>query len=294
MTRFLYIADTHWGADPMGYQQQRGYPDKLPEILSALSAWIAARGDIDFILHGGDMIDATSDDTITAAASAFDLGIPVYLCLGNHDVTTPNAVERWVTLAPQLFPNGTPDSTIASDDCVLHVAPTQWCEVPYYWDRAQQPYLTPAQMTRLRGALKTQTDVPHLLLTHSPVYGLPVVQTGFAEPYHAPTAAFAAQIRDLAARHGTLKGVLGAHNHMTMRVRRAGVEFVTVSALVETPFEFKLFEVTPRRIAMATFSLSGALTFKGDYDAARSFVQGRGIDRSFSRAFGGCQNDDRL
>lgn len=294
MTRFVYIADTHWGADSMGYQQQQGYPDKLPDILSALSEWLSARGDIDFILHGGDMIDFTTDDTITAAANAFGLGIPVYLCLGNHDVTTPDAVERWLTLAPQLFPNGTPDYTIASDGCVLHVAPNQWCDDPYYWDSAQQPHLTPAQMTRLTRALNTRTDVPHLLLTHSPVYGLPVAQTGFSEPYHAPAAAFTAQIRGLAAHNGTLTSVLGAHNHMNMRIHQAGVDFVTVSALVETPFEFKLFEVTPRRMAMSTFSLSGALTFKGDYDAARSFVQGRDIDRSFSYAFGTGQHGERL
>jgi hypothetical protein len=251
-------------------------------------------GDIDFIIHGGDMVDATSDDAITAAASAFDLSVPAYLCLGNHDVTTRDAVERWLTLAPSLFPNGAPDYTIASVDCALHVAPTQWCDVPYYWDRAQEPHLSSVQVMHLRRMLNTRTDVPHLLLTHSPVYGLPVAQTGFAEPYHAPAAAFTAQIRDLTARQGTLKGVLGAHNHMMMRVHRAGVEFVTVSALVETPFAFKLFEVTPRRMAMTTFRLSDALTFEGEYDAARSFVQGRAVDRSFSRAFGDCQDEDRL
>jgi predicted MPP superfamily phosphohydrolase len=109
----------------MGYQQQKGYPDKLPAILAALSTYLSAREDIDFVLHGGDMIDVTTDDRIAAAARAFDLSIPVYLCLGNHDLTAPDAVDRWLTLAPQFFPNGSPDYTIASDDCVLHIAPNQ-------------------------------------------------------------------------------------------------------------------------------------------------------------------------
>lgn len=293
MTRFLYIADTHWGADPMGYQQQKGYPDKLPVILAALSTYLSARGDIDFILHGGDMIDAASDDTITAAAHAFTLDVPVYLCLGNHDLTAPDAIERWLTLAPQFFLNGSPDYTIASDDCVLHVAPTQWCEDPYYWHSTQQPHLSPGQMARLKCALNKRTDVPHILLTHSPVYGLPVAQTGLPEVYHAPAVAFTAQIRDLAARHKNLRSVLGAHTHMNMRVNQGGIDFVTVSAFVETPFEFKRFEVTPRGMAMSTRSLRGALTFQSEYDTTRSFVQGRGIDRSFSNAFGTGQNGAR-
>jgi len=50
---------------------------------------------IDFILHGGDMIDSTTEDHIVAATNAFDLAVPVYLCLGNHDLTTPDAAEQY-------------------------------------------------------------------------------------------------------------------------------------------------------------------------------------------------------
>jgi hypothetical protein len=152
-------------------------------------------------------------------------------------------------------------------------------------------------MARLTRALNKRTDVPHILLTHSPVYGLPVAQTGLPEIYHAPAVAFTAQIRDLAGRHENLRSVLGAHTHMNMRVNQGSVEFVTVSALVETPFEFKLFEVTPRRMTMSTLSLRGALAFEsefeGEYDTGRSFVQGRDVDRSFSKAFGTGQNGAR-
>ena len=76
MTRFLYIADTHLGADPMGYQQQRGYPQRLPEILSALCARLDAIHGIDFILHGGDMVDSTTEGHVAAAAKSFDLPVP--------------------------------------------------------------------------------------------------------------------------------------------------------------------------------------------------------------------------
>ena len=67
-----------------------------------------------------------------------------------------------------------------------------------------------------------------------------------------------------------------------MRVAHRGVEFVTVSSLVETPFECKLFDVMPRAISMSTVSLHDLLDWDGEYDPAQAFVQGRSMDRSFS------------
>lgn len=286
MTRFLYIADTHLGASPMGYRQQSGYPERLPQILAALCEYMSASGAIDFIFHGGDMLDSATDDNIVAAAQAFDLPVPVYLCLGNHDLTTPDATERWLLLAPQFFINGKPDYMIATPDCVIHVAPNHWCERAFYWKDAQNPRLSHAQIEYLARELSMKSDRPHVLLTHSPVYGLPVEQTGLSKPYHCPDASFTADISVLAKEHANLKCVLGAHNHMNMHIRRDGVEFVTVSALVETPFEFKLFEVTPQRMEMTTIALRSVLTFDNEYDAARSFVQGKPTDRSLTSAFG--------
>ncbi len=182
MTRFAYIADTHMGADPMGYEQQKGYPEELREILASLVAFTSSHGGIDFLIHGGDMVDSASDDSIAAAATAFDLPFPVYLCLGNHDLTMWNAADRWLALAPQLFGGGTPDYTITRDDCLIHVVPNHWCERPLFWDGTQQPHFTADQYKRLFNGLNTRPDLPHLIVTHSPVYGLPVEQTGFSQP----------------------------------------------------------------------------------------------------------------
>ena len=46
-----------------------------------------AHGPVDFVLHGGDMIDSTREEHIDRAAEMFRLSVPVYLCLGNHDLT---------------------------------------------------------------------------------------------------------------------------------------------------------------------------------------------------------------
>jgi len=282
MTRFLYVADTHLGAAPMGYTQQRGYPERLGEICRALVERVAAWGGVDFVLHGGDMVDAATDANIRAAAEVFDLPVPVHLCLGNHDLTAPDAVERWFALAPEFFVGGEPEYDVAADDCIIHVVPNHWCETPYFWRDAQDVRFSAEQTERLSLALDASPELPHVILTHSPVYGLPPEQTGLAGPHHAPPPSFTAQVSDILAGHDCVRCVLGGHSHMNMRVAQDGVEFVTVSALVETPFEFKLFEISSEKMSMSTVSLGPSLDFDGEYNESRAFVQGRPVDRSFS------------
>lgn len=283
MTRFLYIADTHLGASPMGYQQQTGYPERLPEILVAVKDCLAADPRLAFVLHGGDMVDAATDRNITAAGKAFDLPVPVYLCLGNHDLSAPDALKRWLKAAPGFFPQGRPEYRIETGECVIHVVPNHWEDRLYRWEAAQQPHFSAGQLERLDGALRLKPHLPHFLLTHSPVHGVPVEQTGFAEPFHPPGEAFTAAMTAMAARHGNLHCVLGAHNHLNLCVKNQGVHFVTVSALVETPFELKLFEVAADVITMSTLSLANRVGGAAAYDAGKAFVQGRPNDRAFIR-----------
>jgi len=280
MTKFLYIADTHMGADSTGYQQQKKYPAQLPEIMQAFREYISVDNDIDFVLHGGDMIESATDDNILASVKAFDLPVPVYLCLGNHDLTEPDAVDRWLKRAPHFFINGSPSYTIETDDCIIHVLPNHWGEKPFFWDNVQRPHFSCEQVELLSNDLSIKTNLPHIILTHSPVFGLPVEQTGLSEPLHRPVSLFAEEMISIVEKHKSIKCVLGAHNHMNMRVDFGGVEFVTVSSMIEVPFEFKIFEVSPHRIEMKTIGLN--LLSDGEYDITKSFVQGRDIDRSFS------------
>jgi 3',5'-cyclic AMP phosphodiesterase CpdA len=283
MTKFIYVADSHCGANPQQYKQQRPYTEKLPEIISALKKFIAEEKDISFLLHGGDLVDVTSENNIRAAAELFDLEIPVHLCLGNHDLTTPDALQQWLQFAPQFFPNTQPDFSLLTDDCIIHIAPNQWGSAPYYWEEEQRPHFLPQQKTFLENALSAAANRPHLLLTHAPVFDLPPEQTGLNQSLHAPNAEFNETICELAARHPHLLCVLGAHSHLNMCVQRGGTHFVTASALVETPFECKVFEVTRECMAMRTITLGNRMNELGEYDFSKTFVQGRAVDRAFSR-----------
>jgi hypothetical protein len=72
---------------------------------------------------------------------------------------------------------------------------------------------------------------------------------------------------------------------MNIHVVHEGVHFVTSSALVEVPFEFKVIEVAPGAMAMSTVSLNDSLRFDAVYDVEKAYVQGRESDRSFADEF---------
>ena len=280
MTRFAFITDTHLGGNAEAYQQQTGCFDALPEITAALRARLQAEG-VEFVIHGGDMIHKTSDTTITAGAALMDVGVPVHLCLGNHDLTTPDSPVRWPALAPQLFPGGDTDFTVATPDVAIHVAMTHWQLDAVYWSNEQNPHLKPDQLARLDAQLTAHADRPQIVVTHTPIFGLPPEQTGLPGPYHEPAPLARDSVVELASRHPSLRAVLGGHNHMNMCVLHDGVHYVTGSSLAETPFEFKLLEAADGHLSMRTISLVEQLPGLAPYNHDRSYVQGRPIDRQF-------------
>lgn len=282
MTRFIYLSDTHWGPGIGDYKLQPKYDQQLPGILAALRSWIDEHGAVDFVLHGGDLIHETSEDSITAAAGLLDLSVPVYLCLGNHDLTIPGALDEWLRLAPQLFGDEGPNYAVETADCMVHIMPNHYGPTPFLWENAQEPWFMGSQIEALEERIESHPGVTHLLLTHSPVHPIESDQSGFEDVFHQPPAAFTTTVTDLADRHG-LACVLSAHSHANSVKQYKGVHYITTSSFVETPFEFKLFEVGNEGLVMETHSLWDRVDFRADYDWNSTFVQGRARDRGFAR-----------
>lgn len=211
----------------------------------------------------------------------FRLSVPVYLALGNHDVTRRDAAEFWLTEARRLFPDGGFVTTLKGDGWMLHVIPTQWCETPYLWEQAQHPHFLPEHLARLEQALAAHPDTVHLLCTHGEVLAVPPEQVGSRDAYHAPLPSYTETVTDLLRRYPQLRGVLGGHNHINTHgvVRQA--HLVTGSAFVETPFEFKVVDVNRDGWSMRTVALLPEVEFRAAYDWERTFVQGRACDRAF-------------
>lgn len=278
MTRFIYLSDTHWGVDAPGYTMQTAQPNELSQLLGALEAWIESHAPIDFVLHGGDMIDSTSAENIGRVAELFRLSVPVYLCLGNHDLTRADAVDMWLDLAPHFFIGG-PDFALETPDCLLHVVPNQWGAEPYFWNGVQEPHFLPDQEQSLAAGLGRDRDKVHVLSTHSPFFGVPPEQTGFDAPFHQPPQSFVDCGQALFAAHAHLRCVLGAHSHINTCVARADQYLVTSSSFVETPFDFKCIHIADGHLSMATHSLAGRIDLPASYDYEKTFVQGRACDR---------------
>jgi len=286
MTRIVYVTDTHLGAaNDVGYTQQPRRADQLPALLELLDGWVArsaeAGAPVACVLHGGDMVDATSREAVRAAAATFTFSVPVYLALGNHDVTRSDALELWMDEAAGFFPTGAPAFSVDGDDWALHVVPTQWTDEPYLWEDEQRPHILPEHLARLEEALAERPTATHLLCTHAPALAVPPEQTGMTAPYHAPPDAFSATIKGLIERFPQLKGVLGGHNHINVHGVVEQAHLVTAGAFVETPFEFKVIDVGLEGWSMQTVPLLSQVGFRADYDWDRTFVQGRGCDRAF-------------
>jgi predicted phosphodiesterase len=282
--KIIYLADTHiGGSDNEGYRQQPRYLSRISELMKCLAEWIRKQEDVDFVIHGGDMVESTSLENIKYASELFrKLPCPVYLTLGNHDLTSDDSVDYWLNGAADLFPGNSADFSISRQGVDFHFLTSHWGSKPYFWDPAEKqiPYLLPSQLQKIERYEASSN--PLVLITHSPIFGLPSEQTGLENPLHPPEGAFSEIMLD--KTNGLpVKMVLGAHNHMNMNLELNGVNYVTASAFTETPFEFKVFEITGTRLSMKTVSLASELGFKSDYCHDRKYVQGRPCDRLFER-----------
>ena len=291
MTRFVFLTDTHLGAtNGVGYTQQPRYADRLGELVALLDDWIAHQdgAGIDFVLHGGDMVDVVTDRTLAAARGTFDLSVPLYLALGNHDLTAPDSAALWLSEAPLFFPAGQLAYSLSDADWMLHVLPTQWCEVPYTWADEQNPHFLPEQLASLEATLAHHPDLVHLVCAHAQVMPVPADQIGRPEPYHAPLRSYQDVVGKLIRRFPQVKAVIGGHNHINTHSFLGGAHVVTASAFTEAPFEFKVFEVSADHLSMETVPLMSRASSRADYNWDKAFVQGRHCDRAFdTRDLGG-------
>jgi len=278
--KFIYLADTHIGAsDNMGYYKQTRYLSHFQELIECLGQYIKTSGDIHYIIHGGDIVDQATPELITKATSFFDqLSCPTYLVLGNHDLTAHNSLELWLEYAPQFFPDNRPDFRLVSNGVQLDGLVSNWGKLPAYWSpkERQMPWLTAMQLARIDNL--TEGCYVQLIITHSPVYGVPPEQHGGNDIMHAPRGDFSDKLLE---HLNQTPLVLGAHNHMNMNIRLNDCNFAAVSAFSEMPFEFKLIEVTPQKLSMQTLQLGNQISFSTEYDFDSTYVQGRQCDRGF-------------
>ncbi|MHC4873327.1 MAG: metallophosphoesterase family protein [Planctomycetota bacterium] len=282
--KFIHLSDSHIGGDGTGYHRQVLYPFKMKEIGSALQKYLNDKTDIDFIMHAGDMIDSTTAENIAAAKEIFNLSIPTYLCLGNHDLTDKNSLKMWFTQTPEFFQGNKANFVIEGENANLIIAPTQWDKDLYFWGSIQDAHLKPDQLDFINAEMEKAADQNKavIFITHAQDFGVPTSQTGMDEEIHLPTESYAAQIAELTSTHKNLRLILTAHSHINSRKSYENHDSVTPSSFCESPFEFKVITVTVDQIKVETHTLEEYIDFDFDYDDESTFVQADDSMRNFN------------
>jgi DNA repair exonuclease SbcCD nuclease subunit len=281
MTRFLYITDTHLGGSTISYKQQIAYREILSDLLMLLNKKMIKLGDIDFVINGGDIIDRYDESFLIKARQFFHMSKPVYFCLGNHDLTTPDASKGWLEKAPDFFNDKSLHFELETKDCILHILPNHWCEQEYFWRKDQEPYFSPEQLERLTEKLEN-SDLPHIIITHANIIGISQEQTGFDEEYHTQNETFIKAFTKLIDSFPQIKCILCAHNHINSINMLKNVPVISTSSFTESPFEFKFFEINNGILSIKTLNIFSDLPSKVDYDFNKTFVQGRNKDRNIT------------
>lgn len=282
MVRFIYLTDTHIGANPIGFHQQPMYPNLVDKLFSKVQDKVD-KDSIDFIIHGGDLVHTCDPTNIKAANQLCQFSVPTYLCLGNHDIDAPNALDVWFNYAPDLFVGNSPSYNIIDKETVIHILPNHWEHgYDYYWGEVQDPFLASNQIDQLEQGIQEHPNKIHILVTHSPVYGMPTEQSGLSDIIHEPPLKFQESIVALTKKYPNLKVVLSGHNHLNTLKRTTNAVFLTASSFTESPFEYKIIEVTKESINVSTcqIDLSDLDDVAPKYDDTRSYVQGRKKDRN--------------
>ena len=286
--KFLFISDTHVGSiNSVGFRQQARAIEQLPNITSLLKEEIDNDPQIKFIVHGGDIIEETTHENIKTAVECFDFPVPLYLTLGNHDLTDPNSLALWQEYGTVFFEKKNVTFSKHFDTFSLHIIPNQWGEETYYWkDCNLNASFLQEQLECLDKNIAKYPNNIHIIVTHSPVYGLSKEQTGLDEIFHDSNEEFKVIFDQILKKYPQVKLVLSGHNHANMNYKHNGVHFMTVASLTETPFEYKLIEVTPTQINVSTKSLASRLDIENHYDYDKTHIQGRRIDREAEIACG--------
>ena len=235
---FAYISDTHvYGKrerlDWMNRKMGDAAGDELRRTLDALAAESIA-----FVLHGGDM-------TETAIRSEFDevsrifrgQPLPVYACLGNHDVYLESSRGDALELLGAHFPGGTLDYAFTQPPVrfvVMDVA-------------IEQPELLAAKQEWLRRTLAADRQTPTIFVWHYAPYNRAGVSScGFRVPDWSPLGK-RALLETLQAAPNVF-ATLNGHDHWDEVNRLGGITHVQNAAFVEWPNTYRLLRVFPDRI----------------------------------------------
>ncbi|HAI10685.1 MAG TPA: hypothetical protein DCM28_03215, partial [Phycisphaerales bacterium] len=233
MTTFCYLTDTHFGYTVNeGYSMQPRHPEPVDKVLAGFREWLS-ENPVDFVLHGGDLVEHGNAKLIKTFAEKFtSLPIPAYLCLGNHDLDSPESFELWQQHHMGLLPGDNPNFHVECEDVNLYVIAVSYAGAPqpYFWETAHIPVISDQQKQDLEHYLAASTK-PVILCTHVQVNAIPSSQTGLCGEVGEPDSKYQRYLIDLARRFPTLHLIMTGHNHVNTLARFGNLITMTTNAL---------------------------------------------------------------
>lgn len=287
-TTLLFVTDTHLGAGTTGYQMQPRVPHLLQPAFEAIRRLVRERH-VDYVIHGGDLTELGTPQQIEQGVQLLkDLGAPTAMCLGNHDLTTPESADTWrtglttagVQLADCVITAGGWDVLLLNTHYALEA------RLRLFWSHQQRGVesLTPAQLAWLDAELARRPDRPAVVVTHVPPDPLPPRLTGRPAPIHTADAAYAGGLEAVLSRYRRVKLLLTGHNHVNCATPHPGRLHLSTSATLEPPFEVRLIRLRASSLQVETVPLL-PLTGEVQWLPQQAWISGQAEDRTVELAW---------
>ncbi|QQE12292.1 metallophosphoesterase [Planctomycetota bacterium] len=277
--KILYITDTHLGASlTEGYFMQPRCLDVWDQILESLRTYVK-ENQIDLVLHGGDLIDTATNDLIKQAANDMrSLGVPVQLCLGNHDLDKSDALKRWLEIAPDLFPQSTHTSGIKGEHANIFIIGHHYASnnPPHFWDMTKPEAQIPIIDVTQRATLELFTNIsdkPVIIVTHCPVHGISSEQTG-NDIFHPANQPYAQYLINLAQQSGKIPLILSAHNHVSSVTKHHNLITMTTGSFTEAPCTARLLTINQDQMTVDQINFAEQLKLTDRFDNSNAWVGG--------------------
>jgi len=280
--RFVYLTDTHIGCDTTGYRLQPRYLGQDVALFEGLAKWLKNH-DVAFVVHGGDMTDHGRPREIERAGELCALlDVPVYLCLGNHDLAQRDSMRDWREVGGAFVPEGRDCFAVDAGPVRLVVVDHHWhsdCDHHWHVDQPQHPRLDARQQQMVR-ALIGEDSRPVIAVTHAPLNGVPAKQRCIDELFHPPHTPYLTTWQRIGADHANLRLALCGHNHAHSTHDHGPFVSCTTGAFGEMPAQLRLITVTPEAIEIATIGLAQTLGLPVDLDPANAWCVGDASDHN--------------
>jgi 3',5'-cyclic AMP phosphodiesterase CpdA len=280
--RIAYLTDSHRGADNGGFHQQPFWVDGLDELVDRLRQWIA-RQHIDLLIHGGDLVEHPDLPVMGEALGQFvDLGLPLLVCLGNHDIAVPGAFEQWQQIAAEMPSVTLADGVVAGEGCDIIALNNHWDDgagPQMYWDPTPPfrfcPTLADEQLQWLDTQLGRDDRRPAILVVHTQIDPVPPTAPQLDE-YIPPS--YPEKLNAVLDRHPRCRLVLSGHCHVTSAIPRPMRVHLTTASFGEVPFHVRLIDVSSTELSIETHSM-GPAPQDVQFDETRAWSAGSTVDQ---------------